>query len=300
MLTLGERRAVAVPDNSRVINRVFTRTVMNDLIKKGHSEIFDVVIQRYIDDPEGKNHGELISEIYSHLGDSYRNEYYYMNTLLNKLLVGIHSVNTTTALSQIRIADHIADFVMINGEGQVYEIKSDLDNFERLSDQLYDYYKAFSKVSVLASDHERERVEKVLDKMGDMGNSVGIYILSEKDTIFSKNRGRPPKQYDENLDYKCIFALLRKKEYENIILQYYHELPQAPPVSFYKACLEMFRGIPILDAQNLAFKELKKRNKISKIVFDDIPSELKAAVYFSGLYEKTPELISMLNTVYRR
>ena len=300
MLTLGGRRVVAVPDNSRVINRVFTRTVMNDLIKKGHSEIFDVVVQRYIDDPEGKNHGELISEIYSHLGDSYRNEYYYMNTLLNKLLVGIHSVNTTTALSQIRIADHIADFVMINGEGQVYEIKSDLDNFERLSDQLYDYYKAFSKVSVLASDHERERVEKVLDKMGDMGNSVGIYILSEKDTIFSKNRGRPPKQYDENLDYKCIFALLRKKEYENIILQYYHELPQVPPVSFYKACLEMFRGIPILDAQNLAFKELKKRNKISKIVFDDIPSELKAAVYFSGLYKKTPELISMLNTVYRR
>lgn len=287
-------------DNSRVINRVFTHTVMNDLIKKGYSEIFDVVVQRYIDDPEGKNHGELISEIYSHLGDSYRNEYYYMNTLLNKLLVGIHSVNTTTALSQIRIADHIADFVMINGEGQVYEIKSDLDNFERLNDQLYDYYKAFSKVSVLASDHERERVEKVLDKMGDMGNSVGIYILSEKDTIFSKNRGRPPKQYDDNLDYKCIFALLRKKEYENIILQYYHELPQVPPVFFYKACLEMFRGIPILDAQNLAFKELKKRNKISKIVFDDIPSELKAAVYFSGLYKKTPELISMLNTVYRR
>ena len=289
-----------MPDNSRVINRVFTRTVMNDLIKKGHSEIFDVVVQRYIDDPEGKNHGELISEIYSHLGDSYRNEYYYMNTLLNKLLVGIHSVNTTTALSQIRIADHIADFVMINGEGQVYEIKSDLDNFERLSDQLYDYYKAFSKVSVLASDHEIERVEKVLDKMGDMGNSVGIYVLSEKDTIFSKSRGRPPKQYDENLDYKCIFALLRKKEYENIILQYYHELPQVPPVSFYKACLEMFSGIPILDAQNLAFKELKKRNKISKIVFDDVPRELKAAVYFSGLYEKTPELISMLNTVYRR
>lgn len=273
---------------------------MEELIKNGHSEIFDVVVQRYVDDPERKNHGELISEIYSHLGDSYRNEYYYMNTLLNKLLVGIHSVNTTTALSQIRIADHIADFVMINGEGQVYEIKSDLDNFDRLNDQLYDYYKAFSKVSVLASEHERERVEKVLDKLGDMGNSVGIYVLSEKDTIFSKTSGRQPKQYDENLDYKCIFALLRKKEYENIIIQYYHELPQAAPVFFYKACLEMFKGIPILDAQKLAFQELKKRNTITKIVFDDIPSELKAAIYFSGLYKKIPELFSMLNTIYRR
>lgn len=296
----NEGRNVVMSDNSRVINRVFTRTVMDDLIKNGHSEIFDVVVQRYVDDPEGKNHGELISEIYSHLGNSYRNEYYYMNTLLNKLLVGIHSVNTTTALSQIRVAGHIADFVMINGEGQVYEIKSDLDNFERLNDQLFDYYKAFSKVSVLASDHERERVEKVLDKLGDMGNSVGIYVLSEKNKIFSKTSGRQPKQYDENLDYKCIFALLRKKEYENIILQYYHELPQVAPVFFYKACLEMFKEIPILDAQKLAFQELKKRNTITKIVFDDIPSELKAAIYFSGLYKKTPELISMLNTIYRR
>ncbi|MBQ2823748.1 MAG: sce7726 family protein [Oscillospiraceae bacterium] len=289
-----------MPDNNRVINRVFTRKVMTDLIKNGHSEIFDVVVQRYINDPEDKNHGEIISEIYSHLGNYYRNEYYYMNTLLNKLLVGIHSVNTTTALSQIRIADHIADFVMINGEGQVYEIKSDLDNFERLNDQLYDYYKAFSKVSVLASESEREQVEKTLAKLGDMGDAVGIYVLSEKDTIFSKNSGRPPKQYDENLDYKCIFSLLRKKEYENIILQYYHELPSVAPVFFYKNCLELFMKIPILDAQNLALQELKKRNKISKIVFDDIPSELKASIYFSGLHKNMPELINMLNATYRR
>lgn len=288
-----------MPDNSRVINRVFTRNVMNELIKKGRSEIFDVVVQRYIDDPEGKNHGEIISEIYSHLGDSYRNEYYYMNTLLNKLLV-IHSVNTTTALSQVRIADHIADFVMINGEGQVYEIKSELDNFERLNDQLYDYYKAFSKVSVLASEHERERVEKVLDGLGNMGNSVGIYVLSDKDTIFSKTTGRQPKQYDKNLDHKTIFSLLRKKEYENIILNYYHELPKVAPVFFYRTCLELFKKIPILNAQKLVFQEMKKRNRISKIVFDNIPSELKAAIYFSGLYKNSSDLNAMLNATYRR
>lgn len=60
----------------------------------------------------------------------------HMNTLLNKLLVGKHSVNTTTALAQVRIDQHIADFVMINGEGKLYEIKSELDNFDRLYDQL--------------------------------------------------------------------------------------------------------------------------------------------------------------------
>lgn len=289
-----------MPDNSKIINRVFTRNVLNDLLKNGHNEIFDIVVQRYIDNPEDKNHGQIFSEIYSHLSDSYRNEYYYMNTLLNKLLVGIHSVNTTTALSQIRVADHIADFVMINGEGRVYEIKSDLDNFERLNDQLYDYFKAFCKVSVLASEHERERVEKVLNKLGDMGEAVGIYVLSDNNTIFSKSTGREPKQYEDNLDYRCIFSLLRKKEYESLVKSYYGYLPEVAPVFYYKACLELFSGIPILEAQAMAMRELKKRNKITKIVFDEIPMELKSVLYFSGLGNQSTEIYKMLNSVYRR
>lgn len=144
-------------DNSRAVNRVFTRKVICDLIENGRSDVFDYVVKRYIDDPSSKNHGQLISEIYAHLNKQQRNEYFYMNTLLNKLLCGIHNVNTTSAFSQVRIGHSIADFVMINGEGRVYEIKSDLDNFDRLYDQLRDYYRAFSKVSVLVSIHELEK-----------------------------------------------------------------------------------------------------------------------------------------------
>lgn len=147
-------------DNSRAINRVFTRKVICDLIENGRNDVFDYVVKRYIDDPSNKNHGQLISEIYAHLDKQQRNEYFYMNTLLNKLLCGIHNVNTTSAFSQVRIGHSIADFVMINGEGRVYEIKSDLDNFDRLYDQLRDYYCAFSKVSVLASIHELEKFAK--------------------------------------------------------------------------------------------------------------------------------------------
>jgi len=288
-----------VADNSRAINRVFTRGVIGDLIQYGSNEVFDIVVGRYINDPEHKTHGEIISEIYSYLGKEQRNEYYYMNTLLNKLLVGIHSVNTTTALSQMRIGRHIADFVMINGEGRVYEIKSDLDNFDRLSDQLGDYYKAFSKVSVLASEHERDHVERLLDALGEMGEAVGIYVLSERDTIFSKTSGREPKQYDEYLDHSCIFKLLRKNEYEKVLLQYYGEIPQVAPVFHFKECFKRFQQIPIITAQSLVFKELKKRNKITKTTFASIPTELKAVVYFSGLTRKMPDMKQLLQTTYR-
>lgn len=287
-------------DNSRAVNRVFTRKVISDLIQDGRSDLFDYVVKRYIDDPESKDHGQLISEIYAHLGKEQRNEYYYMNTLLNKLLCGIHSVNTTSAFSQVRIEHSIADFVMINGEGRVYEIKSDLDNFDRLYDQLRDYFCAFSKVSVLASIHEQEKVRSVLSSFGDMGDAVGIYVLSERSTIFNKQRSREPKTYNEFLNHANIFKLMRKQEYEHVIQSYFGQVPQADPVFHFKTFLEQFKKIPILEAQQLVFRELKKRNKITMEEFEKIQPELKSVVYFSGLTRKIPEIERLLETQYGR
>lgn len=287
-------------DSSRAINRVFTRKVICDLLQGKQNDVFDYVVKRYIDDPESKKHGELISEIYAHLGKQQRNEYYYMNTLLNKLLDGIHNVNTTTAFSQIHIGHSIADFVMINGEGRVYEIKSDLDNFDRLSDQLSDYYRAFSKVSVLASIYELEKVKQVLSAFGDMGDAVGIYVLSEQNTIFNKERSREPVEFNDMLDHTNIFKLLRKREYENVLLRYFGRVPESDPVFHFKICLEHFKKIPILYAQKLAYQEMKKRNRITIEEFGAIQPELKSVIYFSGLVRKLPELNELLQTRYGR
>jgi len=286
-------------DNSRAINRVFTRGVLGDLLINRTNEVFDYVVSRYTNDPESKTHGELFSEIYAHLGKEKRNEYYYLNTLLNKLLIGIHSVNTTTALSQIRVGNHIADFVMINGEGSVYEIKSDLDNFDRLHDQLSDYFKAFSKVSVLSSINELDRVERKLSELGDIGNSVGIYVLSGRDTIFSKIHSRDPIQYDEQLDHSYIFNLLRKREYEDVLMLTYGRLPEVAPVFHFRACFELFQKIPILIAQKLVYKRLKERNRITKTAFENVQDELKSIVYFSGMSRKLPDIEKLLQTTYR-
>lgn len=287
-------------DNSRAINRVFTRKVICDLLQYKQNNVFDYVVKRYINDPESKKHGQLVSEIYAHLGKQQRNEYYYINTLLNKLLDGIHNVNTTTAFSQVHIGHSIADFVMINGEGQVYEIKSDLDNFNRLNDQLSDYYRAFSKVSVLVSIRELERVKHILSTFGDMGDAVGIYVLSEHGTIFNKERSREPIEFNDILDHTNIFKLLRKHEYESVLLRYYGQIPQSDPVFHFKTCLKYFEKMPILDAQKLAYQELKKRNKITVEEFGTIQSELKSVIYFSGLVRKLPELNKLLQTEYGR
>ena len=288
-----------MPDYNKSINRVFTKKVFHELISTGSNEVYDYVVKWFLNDSEEKTNGELISEIYAHLGENYRNEYYYTNTLLNKLLVNIHSVNTTTALSQVRIANHIADFVMLNGEGKVYEIKSDLDNFERLNDQLYDYFKAFSYVSVLASEHELEHVERVLDKLGDMGSAVGIYVLTENDKIFSKNKGRKPLEYNENLDYNCLFNLMRKSEYTNLIKEHFGFVPDVAPAFYYRECLQLFNSIEIKLAQNLTYIELKKRNGITKQALKSVPLPLESVVYFYNFSGKIDEINQFLSQTYK-
>ena len=47
-------------------------------------------------------------------------------------------------------------------------------------------------------------------------------------------------------------------------------------------------------------EEMKKRNKITVEEFQEIQSELKAVVYFSGLTRKMPVLDQLLETQYRR
>ena len=127
--------------------------------------VYSSVVRRYTSNADQRNNRELISEIYCELKNNYRNEYFYKNTLLNKLLLGVHSVNTTTALTEVAIAKSKADFVLINGKAVVYEIKTELDNLERLSSQVDDYYKAFDHVAVVTYEKNLQQLQKVLDSI---------------------------------------------------------------------------------------------------------------------------------------
>ena len=113
-----------------ILNKIFSRSTLRQFIDNGDDRTYSQVIKRYIKNGEGKTNSELLSEIYKELQSNYRNEYFYKNTLLNKLLLGIHSINTTTALTEIPIAKSKADFILINGKAVVYEIKTELDNFD--------------------------------------------------------------------------------------------------------------------------------------------------------------------------
>lgn len=259
------------------LNKMFTRNLLRHFIEGKVDNVYSSVVGCYTIKSNQKNNRELISEIYCELKKNYRNEYFYKNTLLNKLLLGVHNVNTTTALTEIAIAKSKADFVLINGKAVVYEIKTELDNLERLSSQIDDYYKAFDYVAVVTYENNLQQLQKVLD---NLDKPVGIYVLRKSGKLGTV---RKPERYTCGLDKEIIYKLLRKSEYENIIAQKYGYLPEVTQFKYYSACKKMFLQIPTEESYLLVLEQLKKRMRLEKEEFIKIPYELKFLAYFMEL-----------------
>lgn len=275
------------------LNRIFTRSMLRLFIDGKIDKIYSSVVRRYIDNADKKSNRELICEIYCELKNNYRNEYFYKNTLLNKLLLGVHSVNTTTALTEVAIAKSKADFVLINGKAVVYEIKTELDNLERLSSQIDDYYKAFDHVAVVTYDRNLQQLQKVL---GSIDRPVGIYVLRKNGRLATVQK---PQRYVDDLDKEIIFKLLRKSEYENIIVQWYGYLPEVTQFKYYATCKNLFLQIPIEESYLLVLKVLKNRMQLEKVEFVKTQYELRFLAYFMELtYDDYQKLEVFLDRQY--
>ncbi|MFI3243401.1 MAG: sce7726 family protein [Akkermansia sp.] len=275
-------------NNTTSLNRLFTKDSILSLVRYKHSKLYHSVVTQYVANVDHLSHKDVIAKIYHYLSKSYRNEYFFKNTLFNKLLLGRHSVETTTALSQVTIEKAKADLIMINGKAVVYEIKSPLDNFSRLESQIENYYKSFDHVCILCPEIYYEKLAEIYQSL-----PVGIYVLSTRNTIQFK---KEPQMNRDALNHHSFFKILRKGEYESILKQYLGYLPITAPAFYYDACLTEFSKIPLDEAYSMFLKELKKRNCVQdKDLFDKIPSELKSIVYFSdfqrGQMEKILEFI---------
>ena len=143
-----------------MINKIFTVPYFDKMISEDSvPESFSKCVKRYTK-TENATIGEVISDIYHFMDCKYRNEYYYKNTILNQLLIKKHDLYNTAALTELPVGDSKADFIMINGRGVVYEIKTDLDNLLRLENQIKDYYKVFSYVYVVVGNKQLLHVKE--------------------------------------------------------------------------------------------------------------------------------------------
>lgn len=273
-----------------MVRRVFTWAFLRRLIRGENTDEYSAVVHATIGNMCHADNMAIVNALYRFMFSSYRSEYFYRNTLFNKLLLGVHSVNTTTALMQIPISKAKADFILINGKSVVYEIKTELDSLARLDTQIENYYKAFNHVCVVTSECH---YEKVLERLAD--TPVGIYVLTPNATLSATKR-KEPVECSDHLDHLTLFKVLHKTEYEYVIKKYFGYLPDVRPVFWFRECFKMFSEIPIVEAQRWSMQAMQSRRQVDKDVLSYVPLALQSLVYFARPSKKEKRLLERFLT----
>ncbi|PKD43698.1 sce7726 family protein [Rhodohalobacter barkolensis] len=241
-------------DNNLSISGIFSNSHFKRVITNGKSNFIDAKIDKYIqflELNEGATRKDALKAMYSYLLSEYRCEYVYKNFITKKILLGRHSLNTSTLLNEFRVGSSLADLVLINGKSVVYEIKTELDTPERLEDQLADYRKTFTHI-YLVTHHSL--IEKYLSILKD--EEVGLIALTNNFTLSEVREAKKETRY---LDITTMFKSLRKEEYSNIIESEYGEVPDVPNMYYFKECLKLAEQMPPKHFHKLMTTELKKR-----------------------------------------
>lgn len=246
-------------NNLRGIARLVNHAAFKKLAKDRNQSAYIRQLKKYSNweciEPENKPQKlqELIEYSYELLVAHYRNEYVYKSTILNDFVLKHYSLDNTILLNEFRINESIADVVLINGTNKVFEIKTELDNLNRLGSQVIDYYKVFSEVYLVTHYSVYEKHAPLLQ------DSVGILIYTEDGKIEEVKKAQVLDAY---LDIKTMMATLRKAEYMKLVKSLAGFIPEATPVYLYTECLNVLLQFTPKEVQ-VAYHEILK-NRISK------------------------------------
>lgn len=265
------------------LNKIFTIPYLDSIQHSKHFQ--SVLFDKNISLPT--TYKSVITDFYQELQANHRNEYFYKNELLNSLLIQNGKISSCSALTELPVADSKTDMIFIdeNDVGIVYEIKTELDTLNRLESQIQDYYKAFPYIYVVTSSNHLHQLEQALE-----GANVGIIELTDDDRFVYRKEA----VYDaSHLSYDVLFRILRKKEFESIVLKYFGKLPEVSDFVYYRTCFELLKNLDIILFQKEVMSCLRKRNLVQDVdgFTKNVPYELSFYGYFSKKYRNKWDML---------
>ncbi|MHB1730425.1 MAG: sce7726 family protein [Leptospirillum sp.] len=256
------------------LSRLFSSSVFREMAKMGRSPLFARLFAETAL-PQNMQARETVSSAFETAFavlrmSGIRDEYVYRAALTHKILLGRHSLNTASMLTEFRAGVCKADLAILNGTSTVYEIKSDRDSLSRLANQIMNYRKVFAKIYVIAGE---AHVQDVID--GVPGN-IGVMSLSGRNQIHTV------READERPDLVCpvtIFESLRVNEARTILRNLRVTVPDLPNIELRSAMRECFRRQSPTDVHNQMVRTLKRTRNLAplKSLIDQLPESLKPA-----------------------
>lgn len=231
------------------LQRVFSREVLISLSMQESNDLLTKASNEY----ELKSSAKLFAKIYHDLVENYRSDFVFRSLIAQKLFLSRHNLAKSAMLNELRIGTAKADVVVLNGSSTAYEIKSDVDNFSRLHEQLLQYLKVFDKIYVVVSHKKLASVQLPSDH-------IGVIVVAQNNALRVERKALSNKS---NVIPDVMFETLRKDEYLRIIQREFGEAPLVPNTRIFTECKKLFCTIKPERAHDLFVKEMKLRVRYS-------------------------------------
>lgn len=256
------------------VSRLFSSSVVQEMARKGKSPMFARLANEALLFSKDSS-SDLVRDVFDNAfamlkKKANRHEYVYKSALTQNILLGTHSLNTASMLTEFRVGKCKADVAIFNGTATVYEIKSERDSLSRLERQIASYRDVFAKVYVIAGENHVDAV------FNSVPSDVGVLKLSSRHTI---SRLRDALDQPERTNSGIIFDSIRLNEAKKILERNGVDLPSVPNTQLYSALRELFVELPPETAHTSMVAVLKKTRNLLPLaeIVKQLPKSLQSA-----------------------
>ena len=281
------------PSQISAIARLFSPGVVREMACGGKSPMFSRLAKEAI----GPTHsmGVFVGNFFDACFDilrrsEYRHEYVYKQALTHEVLLGRHSLQTASMLTEFRVASCKADVSILNGTSTVYEIKSERDSLKRLENQIQAYIRFFAKVYVIAGENHTNAIESLVP------DDVGILTLSKDNCILAI---REAQDRPERTCPLTIFESIRTGESQQILKLFGLRVPEVPNTMMHAALREEFGKLNPRQAHDGMVQVLKRTRNLLPLstLLEAVPHSLQSAALTVPLNRREHgRLVSALQT----
>lgn len=215
---------------------------------------------------------------YGILQREYRNEFVYKNELALQLIKLNHK-DPVVGFNEFSIGASQLDLMVVNGTTTAYEIKTELDNFNRLSKQLWDYSLVCDRSYVVTYLHLVDQLLKIVSP------HVGVIGFDGKKFL----KIRPASKCIENLSTKHLLGMLRKPEYLGLFKEEFGFVPNVPNTQLFDYICHSLNELGAENLHKRVVSALLERRKKERVRIDlrCVPKPIKGYALYGKLQNAT-------------
>lgn len=295
----GEAMAEQVRIETAALARLFSAGVIRELGFFGKSPLFARLVRESRMSLESEDQKAPVSQLYDiafkllrKRGNRY--EYVYKAAVTQKVLLGTHSLRTSSMLNEFRAGSSVADVVILNRTSTVYEIKSERDSLKRLEQQIHSCSQVFATINVIVGENHLSEVIKSVPEY------VGILLLTDRYHI---RQIRPAIDDASRTVPEKIFDSITLRESKIILQDQQMPIPDVSNAYRYLAWREEFAKLDPVIAHSAMVRTLKKTRNLEPL--ESMLRHVPKSLYFSVLslrlkFSQRNQLVTALQTPIRQ